>query len=469
LTSSYHHTSTDSAATFPSDTAYFRFPTSLKWLTSGLTIAWVGLMAFALILQLTDLKHASLTIIVLTVAMLGAGAVGLLQIFDRAGDTVAVNSDGLWYLHPGGDAIFIAWSDVGSVRALDFAQRLVVTDTAASKKIKLEYQLENFEKLRAFVLDRTSSMRLHAPALTIFHRNWVNRGFMLGSYAACSLTALLASRQGQRGDGLLFLGFAVLSFAGLTQEVASVEILNDAILIKYLGWRRTVPDDGISNIVIVDLHDRGNVHAAVIIKRLHGKPLKLFGFREGSVALHDALSSAWTSRGGQPPVVPKQAPDAAQPSPSLLTTFHGEKGSAFAPLVALGYLLAPGFIYWELRGFPGDLNRAASIVIFTIPCAAVGIYFLSTIPKRLTIFEDSFTIEYFYRRRVVPYSSIVNVEMTEFRNRAGIAVNVVKVERNRGTTLRLAGFKEDTSTLYASLRASWQRSKGERVVVAGAP
>jgi len=38
---------------------------------------------------------------------------------------------------------------------------------------------------------------------------------------------------------------------------------------------------------------KGNVWAAVIINRQNGKPIKLFRFREGSIALRDALQSAW--------------------------------------------------------------------------------------------------------------------------------------------------------------------------------
>jgi len=43
---------------------------------------------------------------------------------------------------------------------------------------------------------------------------------------------------------------------------------------------------------------RGNVWVAVLIERRQGKPVRLFRFREGSVALHDALQSAYQSHGG---------------------------------------------------------------------------------------------------------------------------------------------------------------------------
>ena len=43
---------------------------------------------------------------------------------------------------------------------------------------------------------------------------------------------------------------------------------------------------------------KGNVWAAVIINRQNRKPVKLFRFREGSVALRDALQSAWKAAGG---------------------------------------------------------------------------------------------------------------------------------------------------------------------------
>ena len=469
MTPSYRELNADlSTGPLPADGLYFRFSASMKWFMLFLTFASCGFLVFGIIGQLNDLNHFSLTLMVLYVALFGTLTGLCLQMLWGCTVTVAVNSDGIWGLPRSAAVTFIRWSDVGSVRALDVVQRLVVRDTTGNKKIKLEYQLENFEKLRAFVLEHSAAARLRTPPTTIFHRNWVNRGVMLASFVIFLLLTGLCVRQRQPRPAPIFLGFAVLALAGLMREPARVEITNDGIVIRYLGWRRTVPFDSITNIEFVDLHDRGNVRPTVIIERKSGKSLKLVGYREGSIALNDALSSAWrTSRGGQaPPPSPTPPSEPVQPSPSLLTTFHGDAGAAYAPAVGLAYFLAPGFVYWELSRIPRGSHNAASELMFAIPWAAIGIYFSLTVPKRLTIDNDSFTVEYYHRRRIVPFASIANIELIAFRNAKGTPVKLIKVTRDGGATLRLAGFKEDAPTLYASLRDAWQRSRGDRLAAA---
>jgi hypothetical protein len=71
------------------------------------------------------------------------------------------------------------------------------------------------------------------------------------------------------------------------------------VVIAYPGWRRTIDLHSITGISLKDIPDsKGNVWAAVIINRQNGKPIKLFRFREGSIALRDALQSAWHAAGG---------------------------------------------------------------------------------------------------------------------------------------------------------------------------
>ncbi len=469
MTDSFQDASTYQSAAPPlADALFFNFQPGFRWLMLGGAILFFGFMAFGLALPITDPAHTSPAIMILCVAFFGLFGALALQAFTIALDTVAVNSDGLWYLHRKGGRTFIAWSDVGSVSARDVGQRLVVTDLSGNKKIKLEYQLENFEKLRAFVLEHSAAARLRTPAVTIFHRNWVNRGLLLVGFVTTLFFTCLCIRQGQPKPAPIFLGFAVLALVGLMREPARVEITNEAIVVIYLGWNRTLPFDSITNIEFVDLHDRGNVRPTVIIERLSGKPLKLGGYREGSIALNDAISSAWrASRGGQaPPTAPMAPSEPAQPSPSLLTTFHGETGATLVPAVGLGFLLAPGFVYWELSRVSGGSHNAVSELIFMTFWAGACIYFLSIIPRRLTISSDSFTVEYYHRRRVVPYSSITNIELIEFRNARGTPIKIVKVERDNDAALRLAGFKEDAPTLYASLRDAWQRARAGRLAAA---
>ena len=420
-------------------------------------IAAFGFMAFVLSIPITDPGGTPLIVLVLGVAMSSSFGAAAIQIFNRSRDRVAVSADGIWYLARTGAITFIAWSEVGSVGARDVMQRIVITDTTGIRRIRLEYQLEDFEKLRALVLRYSAGARLSAAHATVFHRNWVNRGVLLVSLAALLFFTYLRIKQGQPGSAI-FLGLAGLSIVGLVREPASVKISDDSIVIKYLGWRRTVAFSAISNILLVDLHNRGNVVATVIIERRDGKPLKLIGFREGSIALNDALYSAWRSAGGQEPSAVSSA------AVESLTTFTGTPQAWIYPAIIIAASIVPASVFSHLSGLVPHLH-GAGLSFMWIPGVGVGIFLLLRVPRRLTIGEDSFIVEFYLRRWVVPYSTITNIELSEVRGARGNPVGVVRVERDGGKTLKLAGFREDAPVLYASLRAAWVRVRGDGVGV----
>jgi hypothetical protein len=265
----------------------------------GCSLFFLGFMAFTLALPLIDPIHASLAIVLVCVPVFGLFATLGLRSFGRLRDSVAVNSEGIWYLPLKGESTFIAWRDVANVRADDTGQRLVLVDGTGGRSIRLEYQLEDFGRLREFVLRHTAeSARRCAPGVNIFHRTRINKVILLGFAVPCLFLARLSFHQGQPRASLFFIGLAGLIVASLTQDPTRAVITRDAVVIKYPGWKRTIPFDVISGIVLADVCDRGNVWAAVIIERWQGRPLKLFRFREGSLALHDALYSAWRSAGG---------------------------------------------------------------------------------------------------------------------------------------------------------------------------
>jgi hypothetical protein len=304
LTSGYRYANGNVDATLPADATYFRIPVGIRWLILAFAIAFLAFLIFGVVGILGDRQHVQIVLLVLYVAVFGSLEAAALQMLFRALDAVAVNSEGIWYVPRKGGTTFIGWGDVASVRALDVRQRLVVTDTTGGKKIRLEYQLENFERLRTFVLEHSATARQHAPLNTVFHRNWVNRGVMLAFFGFFSMTAVCAAIDGVPVTALLLFGLAIPPLISLINEVASVQISNDSITIRYLGWQRSIPFQAITNIGLVDLHSRGDVIATVLIERRSGKPVRLMGFREGSVALNDALCSAWraaTTAGGQSP------------------------------------------------------------------------------------------------------------------------------------------------------------------------
>jgi hypothetical protein len=216
-----------------------------------------------------------------------------LRAFHRFRDSVAVNADGVWYLPRKGEPTFIAWVDVANVKVDDPMQRLVLFDSTGSRRIRLEYQLENFGQLRDFVVAHTASDRLWSPAVNVFHCPWISKGV----YLACAVLILILAwpniHAGRVVPSCIPVGLAAMFLSGLTQDPTRIVIAADAIVIEYLGWRRTIPFNVIAGIDLADIRNRGNVWATVIIKRQRGRPIKVWRVREGSVSLHEALQSAW--------------------------------------------------------------------------------------------------------------------------------------------------------------------------------
>ena len=263
----------------------------------GCSLISLGFMAFTLVERLTDAAHVPLAVVLLCVIVLGSFAALCLYNFRKLRESVAINSQGVWSLPTKGEPTFIAWRDVANVRADDTGQRLVLLDGTGGSSIRLKYQLQDFGRLREFVLRHTAeSARRCAPGVNVFHRTRINKVILLGFAVPCLFLARLGFHQGQPRASLFFIGLAGLIVASLTQDPTHAVITRDAVVIKYPGWKRVIPFHSISGIVLADQYDRNcNVWAAVIIERRQGRPLKLFRFREGSLALHDALYSAWRS------------------------------------------------------------------------------------------------------------------------------------------------------------------------------
>ncbi len=222
--------------------------------------------------------------------------IGALFVYDsfRLRYSVAVSPVGIWYLPSSRLSIHLAWSEVGKVRANDVMQWLVVSDVSGSRSFRVDYQIENFSGLRDFILkNTTAAARLHPEPVTGFHRSWINKAGLL-VFLAGALVVFSEIRLNQF-ERLAFLIILLFLIAALVRDPVRLLITPGAVVITYIGWRQTIPFSAITGIAIQDVSYRGNKFQTVIINRQSGKPIKLFRFREGFIALHDALQTAWRS------------------------------------------------------------------------------------------------------------------------------------------------------------------------------
>lgn len=73
----------------------------------------------------------------------------------RSREVIVVADDGLSCRSPAGEAVSIPWAEIASVKAQNVMQRLLVQDAQGTRRIHLEYHLQDYGELRRIVLERS--------------------------------------------------------------------------------------------------------------------------------------------------------------------------------------------------------------------------------------------------------------------------------------------------------------------------
>jgi YD repeat-containing protein len=211
---------------------------------------------------------------------------------------VAVNATGIWSIRRKSTS-YLAWRDVARVSADDAMQRLELTGVNGAMAVRIEYQLKDFELLRNFVLSHTAeSTQVRTGAVNVFRRSW-DRKFIYAAIGGLSFfVAWFVYRQ---FTGEVFLLPVVVTAAALVAfflDPVSVAIAPSGVLIGYPVYERTIPFASVKGISLSDVRYRGNVWAGVLVARRRGRRIRLTRFRGGSVALYEALQTAWQRWGG---------------------------------------------------------------------------------------------------------------------------------------------------------------------------
>jgi hypothetical protein len=109
------------------------------------------------------------------IAFFGLLAIIAAVAWSKSSDRVSLDDSEITFLPHRGTAMSIRWNEVDKVDAHDVMKRLTITGVSGTKRINLEYQLEDFARLRDIVLTRTSEQRDLSPAAREFYRNYTAR------------------------------------------------------------------------------------------------------------------------------------------------------------------------------------------------------------------------------------------------------------------------------------------------------
>lgn len=245
------------------------------------------------------------------------------RLIRRSRRRVAVNAAGIWAIR-GRVVKYVPWLNVARVTANDTVQRIDLIDRSGATTISVDYQLKNFERLREFILLHTrENTQFQPPGVGTFHRLWELKLI----YAALGAIALFVAWQmrlhGGGGESVLPVVLAAIAIFMILREPVTVSAGQDGIVIKYICFQGLIPFNSITGIAFSDVRYRWNVWAGVVITTARKERIRLSRFREGSVALYEALQTAWKQAAGAqgfaipiPPAAPGIMPQKRIGSPS---------------------------------------------------------------------------------------------------------------------------------------------------------
>lgn len=222
----------------------------------------------------------------------GVGAWYSFQIVRRLPEAaVSVDEDGLWPTIKSRDEALVPWTTIVRLREREVLQRVEAIDAAGKTVAKLEYQLKDFQRLRAIVLKR-ASLTHTTRSSDVYQKTAWHHIFSISSIVGFSL---LGWYVGQTNPLVGYLGMAFV-VALITWEYWTtpyrLRIAGGALEIKAPGRFQRVPRERITHVEIQDEVANHAKHPAVTLLLVgEAKPLKLKALGVQAVELHQVLQS----------------------------------------------------------------------------------------------------------------------------------------------------------------------------------
>jgi hypothetical protein len=134
----------------------FAHPPLVRSLAMFAALFCAGGCLFSVVLPFLAPTRDTRLLVVCGLVLFGPSLYLSLAMVRRSHDTVAIADDGIRYHSPNAPASFIPWNEIASVQPQNVMQRLLVADFDGTRKIHLEYHLEDFGELRRIVLERAT-------------------------------------------------------------------------------------------------------------------------------------------------------------------------------------------------------------------------------------------------------------------------------------------------------------------------
>jgi hypothetical protein len=221
-------------------TEIFRYPRRFKAMTAFSAVVFAALAAMLLKwLEIAPLRQPELfTAIMLT---LGVSLAWCVAMFKRADDGVVLDESSIVYRVPGRPTLILQWPEITRVRARDLLQRLDLTDVTGTRRIVVAHQTENFGRLRQMIRERTAPPATAGPPRRVFARS--PGSILLSLHWPLIVVMVCVWAWGQDAPRAVYgvLWGVAWGLWSILVPPWRVRLLDHAVAVDSLGWRRTIP------------------------------------------------------------------------------------------------------------------------------------------------------------------------------------------------------------------------------------
>jgi hypothetical protein len=197
-----------------------------------------------------------------------------------------------------GGPIFLRWDEIAKLepRVDALGGKLVVSDAAGLRKFAIDYRINEFGDLLSIVAERATNCGPHPALPSTFHTSYLQQTVVVIVFFVSIAGAIHFARAGQSIGAVAFASFAILPVGIFAALPHSMTVSADSIVLDYLGWHREIAVASITGVRFgVERGGRGSIWIVVWLDRIDGRPVKLQGFSENSMALYYCVHDAWNA------------------------------------------------------------------------------------------------------------------------------------------------------------------------------
>lgn len=240
-------------------------------------------------------RRISIGVMLVSGTMFGSLALWIVPTIRRLGDRFRVSASGIRCESGALAGAEIQWHELASLRDRPVLQRLELRTLGAGLTLRLENQLENFDRLRAIVMQQTDwrslvegpEGRILLPiSLKVMWPVWPS---LLVLVALCTASSLLMGRPEPRFVGPLIGMILVLVILPLVVW-RSVHVETDKLVLKGVFRRKVIPVAELDSVCLRNSDKKG---FGYVMLRIHVKasaPITFFQVQGGVLSLLAALT-----------------------------------------------------------------------------------------------------------------------------------------------------------------------------------